>query len=195
MKKQIIILERKKYNKIIDSDIYIIDFDHTLTTMDSSTSIGVFSNILDIKYKIKKEKIDKKLLKTKILYKYYWFKKIKLLKKYISKDDINSAINYFKPNLYLINKLKGKNIIICSSGYEELISLLLNMYNFSYDLLIANKLNTSYFNIVTPKNKYKFVDKYIKKNNMEHKKIVLIGDDDNDIKMSLLDYNKFYKIV
>ena len=46
----------KKFNSI-NNTIYIIDFDHTITTFDSNTSIGVYSLYLGQKTKRKKIKL------------------------------------------------------------------------------------------------------------------------------------------
>ena len=44
----------KNFQNSINNTIYIIDFDHTITTFDSNTSIGVYSLYLGQKYKKKK---------------------------------------------------------------------------------------------------------------------------------------------
>ena len=66
--------------------IVIFDFDYTITTSNSETSIGVFTNYLPIKYKKKKKILDNLTLKAKSKISYYilWKYKLKLLYKYYS---------------------------------------------------------------------------------------------------------------
>lgn len=176
------------YNKIkknINNKIIIIDFDNTITTKDSETSIGVFNKLLDMEYVNKKRKIDKKISKSKILLTYYWNKKIKLLKKYINNKSIKESINYFKPNKKIIDLLNNTNskIIVCSSGYKKIIKIFLDNNNIKYNYLLANDLENNIFNTITPNNKYKFVNKITKR--LTKNKYILIGDlpsDNNMIK-------------
>lgn len=73
----------KKFNNI-NNTIYVIDFDHTITTFDSDTSIGVYSLYFGQKYKKKKDKIDSlsSRVNGKIITKLLWILKIKLLNRY-----------------------------------------------------------------------------------------------------------------
>lgn len=185
------------YNKIknnIDNKIIIIDFDHTITTKNSETSIGVFNRLLNMEYVTKKRKIDNKVSKNTIILTYYWYKKIKLLKKYIKRKYIKESINYFKPNKEIIDLLNETNskIIICSSGYKDIIKEFLYKYKIRYNYLLANTLNSNIFNVITPNNKYRFVKKIT--NNLNNKKYILIGDMPSDNNMIKSNNKIFYQI-
>lgn len=151
--------------------IAIFDFDYTITNNKSNSSIGVFTEYLPTKYKIKKQKIDNITLKinSKIGYYIIWKYKLNLLSKYYSETLINN-INYkkefqFNVDIYkLIVEIQKNNIpiIICSSGITDIIKkfLELNKINLKGITIIANSidLNTQKTSkkIITPKNKKNF---------------------------------------
>lgn len=185
-------------NNLNNNTVVIIDFDHTLTTFSSETSFGVFSLILNNSYKKKKKRIDfvTNLIKCSFVVRINWYRKIKLLKKYIKPDSIKIATSYFfiRPEMKeLLNECKKRNIpvIICSSGLKEIITSVLNLNKiFSYTSIVANDFNTDFKEIITPYNKSDFIDVA----NYKNAKFILIGDQDSDKKM-IKDVNKeFYKI-
>lgn len=160
--------------------IFIVDFDHTITTFDSDTSIGIFNNLLGENYRRIKERIDLKVLNTKSELKIYllWFLKIFMLKiffanNYLEKAALNFTIR--KDFIYFFNYCEKNNfeVIICSSGYKPLINLILNNNNIKNVKVVAND---NLLHIVTPYNKGKNF-KHINKN------VILIGDSDTDICM------------
>lgn len=159
----------------------LIDFDHTITTFDSQTSIGVFAKILNQKYVKLKNKIDSKVdsCHNPLYLKFLWFKKIYLLKVFDAKKYINKAIKYFmiNPNfIKLFDYCKNNRIkiIICSSGYKPLIEAVLRKNNLNYIKVIGNK---KLFRIITPLNKNKFIGSKIENP-------IIIGDNIADINMS-----------
>lgn len=184
-----------------DNPTIVIDFDHTITTFSSDTSIGVFNKVLGNNYLIKKKRIDKLVEETnsKIKMYYLWTKKLNLLKRYNAFNSINKAVKYFKIRdsfypLYEYCKKNNIEMIICSAGYKPLVEEILKRNNIKDVTLIANYSN---FKVITPFNKYKFINKKIKNP-------ILIGDYIGDSNMSmsknkttigicndLKDYNKF----
>lgn len=151
----------------------IMDFDHTITTYDSNTSISVFSEILSEKYTRSKYKIDEKVNKenSKISLYYLWLKKIFLLKKFNANEYIKEASKYFKirPSffkIYLYCIQNNIKLIIVSSGYKPLINYILKNNNIINVEIIGNE---HLYHIVTPFNKYKFIKK-----NYYHP--IIIGD-------------------
>lgn len=174
-----------------DDYVVVFDFDYTLTNKKSNSSIGVFTNYLPQKYGIKKRKLDYQTnkYKNKFMLSLIWNRKLKLLSKYYSLDVVKK-INY--PNEFKINKKvfnifsnlvnSNANVVICSSGMKEIIKevLLLNNIDVSRLLIIANDIDFQTKKIknkiINPKNK-KVSD--LKK----YKKVVLIGDSYNDLKL------------
>lgn len=159
----------------------LIDFDHTITTFESQTSIGVFTKILNQKYVKLKNKIDSKVdsCHNPLYLKFLWFKKIYLLKIFGAKKYINKAIKYFmiNPNFIKLFNYCKKNrikIIICSSGYKPLIEEVLRKNNLNYIKVIGNE---KLFRIITPLNKNKYIDSKIENP-------IIIGDNMADINMS-----------
>lgn len=167
----------KKFNSI-NNTIYIIDFDHTITTFDSNTSIGVYSLYLGQKYKKKKDKIDSlsSRFNGKTITKLFWILKIKLLNRYYNSNLKKMIARNFKIRKdfkWLIKYFNINNIdyIICSSGHRDLIDYILKDNGISNYKLLANEINTRFYKIITPYNKYKFIKKHIK-----GRKTVIIGD-------------------
>lgn len=165
--------------------ICTIDFDHTITTFNSSTSIGVYSKYLGEDYKSKKDKIDYFVdrYNGKLVTKYLWIKKIKLLNKYYDRKLLEEASKNFeirKDFKELFKYLNKNNIdfIICSSGHKDLIELILKNNGILGYKLLANKINTPICDIITPYNKYKFLKKYTK-----NRTTIIIGDHIGDSSM------------
>ena len=170
--------------------IVIFDFDYTITTSNSETSIGVFTNYLPIKYKKKKKILDNLTLKAKSKISYYilWKYKLKLLSKYYSKELLNQ-IPYkksFKLNKNikkLIIELAKNDIptIIYSSGMYDVIKSVLeeNKIFFNNIKIISNlidlKTKKISKNIITPKK--------AKLKNINYKNIFVFGDKMNDLKI------------
>ena len=176
--KKIILADKK-------NSIVIFDFDYTITTLDSETSIGVFTKYLPVKYKIKKKKLDllTKKAKSKILYYIIWKRKLKLLLKYYDENILNS-INYLKEfkinssiKKIIMNLNKNKiPIIIYSSGITEVIqNVLIKNEIYSDNIkIIANSMNNS-TKIITPKKR--------KIRNINYKNIYVFGDKIDDLKI------------
>ena len=179
---------RKLKQLLTDNSIVIIvDFDYTITTKNSNSSIGVFSNYLPIEYKNKKKKLDylTNKLKNRLAYKLIWNSKIKLLRKYNAKEVLND-IDYKKE--FIINKdivklikiieESNNKIIIYSSGSKEIIERVLKTYNINYKniKILANSFNSN--SIITP---------YKKRLNIDNN-TVLIGDKKNDLKVTNSNY-------
>lgn len=155
----------------------IIDFDHTITTFSSKTSIGVYKNYLGKTFKEKKEKLDYYYHKTKskTIVKIIWFYKLKLLKKYYKKIDVKKHFKIRKEFIELFKYIKQNNIklIICSSGFDETINTVLSNIDINYTL-ITNSLNTKFNHLITPYNKNVSIKNY---------DVILIGDNELDTKM------------
>lgn len=170
--------------------IVVCDFDHTITTKNSNSSIAVFSNYLPKKYKKKKKKIDclVNIIKTEVTYKHLWKLKLKLLRKYGGKN-ILDKIDY-KKEFFINNKMidiiklfdkKNIPIIIYSSGIKEIIVNIFDTYSINFDntKIIANSLDNM-VNVITP---YKKTIPFL-----SNKKVVLIGDNEKDLNIINTDY-------
>lgn len=101
------ILNLANQNKI---KMFIFDFDYTLTKSFSSTSIGVFNNLINRNYYNKKIILDyiTKHFQNKQIYKYVWKLKLKLLSKY-DFDFILNNVNIakkFVPNDNIIKLIR-----------------------------------------------------------------------------------------
>ncbi len=165
----------------------IFDFDYTLTSKDSNSSIGVFNNYLPKAYYRKKKFLDflTFIAFSKYSYKIIWKLKLKLLSLYFKKDLINNIdiANEFKPNAIVIDILSNaiKNnidVLIYSSGIEEIILKFLEINSIDKNniRIIANKLNNvNLSKIITPKK-----DKLCFK---QEENIILIGDKRDDLKI------------
>ncbi len=181
------------YNKIIKKidlnkiSTIIFDFDYTLTTHDSNSSIGVFSNYLPSSYYNRKKFLDflTNIAMTSTFYKFVWRKKLKLLHKYYNQEILN-IIDFkkeFKPNKVIISLLKyavksNMDVVIYSSGIEEIIKKFLNINNIDSKniKIISNKINnTDFIKIITPKKE--------KLNYDANTSILLIGDKIEDLKV------------
>ena len=178
------ILKRMNNGKV---SIIIFDFDYTLTTLDSNSSIGVFSNYLPRAYCKKKKVLDilTNIATTSKFYELIWRSKLKLLSSYYIKDLIKkiNITNEFKPNkstMEILNRaIKSNiNVIIYSSGIEEIIVefLKVNGINNKKVKIIANKLShVNLSTVITPKKK---------KLELElDENIILIGDKIDDLKI------------
>lgn len=170
-------------NKIIDfiekypNPYLVIDFDHTITTFSSSTSIGVYKKYLGKTFKNKKEKIDYYYHKTnsKMIVKLLWYYKLKLLKKYYQDFDIKKEFQIRKEFIELFCYIHEKKIplIIYSSGFDQTIKKVLEDIHIDYKL-ITNSFHTKIADIVTPFNKSIKIEGY---------DVIVIGDNENDVSM------------
>ncbi len=173
------ILNLANQNKI---KMFIFDFDYTLTKSFSSTSIGVFNNLINRNYYNKKIILDyiTKHFQNKQIYKYVWKLKLKLLSKY-DFDFILNNVNIakkFVPNdniIKLIRKIaknKSYDIVIYSSGLKCVIEkfLMINKLDKYKITLLANEPN-NLKDIITP----------YKNHLSTNQKIICFGDNKNDL--------------
>lgn len=180
--------------KNIDNPFIIIDFDHTITTTDSDTSYNVYTKVMNDEYKNKYNILERKSnSKLKIITKIFWYKKYRLLKKYINNSYIHDTLKYIhlRESILPLFEYARKNnikVLLCSAGSKDTIKEFLKEYNINYDYLLANDTNTSYNGLITPYNKNIMVSKTIKKENIKNKTFILIGDRVED--MNILDSNK-----
>lgn len=176
----------------------IFDFDYTLTTQESSSSIGIFNNLINSSYKRKKMILDMitKYVKLKFVYRIVWISKLKLLNKYKYKKYLNNIeiSKKFIPNeimLSLINNIKklNINIIIYSSGLKSIIEL----------FLIQNNLHNNMIKIIAndPEDMNKIITPFKKSLNIDSE-CICFGDKAKDLKIVknciniLVDENNFY---
>lgn len=156
----------------------VLDFDHVITTINSETSIGVYSKLLTKNYRKKTNKINKLIdrCQSRFFLRLLWFFKITLLKRYNAKKYLDIAIKYFEIKAEFIKLFNyctknNINIIICSSGYKPLILEILHQNKIYNVEVIANE---GLFKIITPLNKYKYISSNIKNP-------ILISNNINDI--------------
>ena len=188
---------RNKIENLINktSIIVICDFDYTITTKDSNSSIAVFSNYLPKEYIKRKKKIDYLVntIKNEFIYKFLWKLKLKLLKKYDGKN-VLKKIDY-KKEFFINNEVvdliklfykKNISVIIYSSGIQEVITNILESYSINFDniKIIANSLDNM-VDVITPYKKAL--------PNLNYKKIILIGDNDKDL--NIVKTNYLIKII
>lgn len=172
---------------IKNKGIAVFDFDWTITTQESNSSIGVFTNYLPKSYINKKKVLDYFTNKAKgyIFYKIIWYMKLHLLSRYYDKTLVESIdyVNEFKLNdkcIKIIDKFRKNNIhiIIYSSGMYEIIRKVLSTYNIDLNGIdiISNDINyeTKIIkkNIISPKK-----DKLDLNNNY----VILFGDKNDDL--------------
>lgn len=194
------------------NDFFVItDFDHTLTTPESETSVGLIPNFLggelfekrtklfnhyrplELDYTIKDE--DKKKLMRE------WAQKsFELLKEYIIEDNVKQAVQ--NATIYLRNGVKefledmySKNVpvIVMSSGVGNVVQKFLEKENclFSNMTIVSNffdfkeeKTNIDLDNIMATSNKdYIRIPENIRKHIASKSKALLFGDLIEDIKM------------
>jgi len=180
-----IIKESKKYN------LFIFDFDYTLTTNQSESSIGVFTNYLSDSYKLKKKMLDKIILgiSNEKLLRLFWKIKINVLsnnlksynvdnilfeKDFIIRDDFKHLFNYLL--------LEKKQIIIYSSGLDFVIKRILkknNLWSDSIKILANSVDNKVLDNVITPKKK---------KIDIKEKSVMIFGDKKEDL--DILEYGR-----
>lgn len=175
--------------KINNSEIstIVFDFDYTLTTQNSESSIGVFSKYLPESYYNKKKVLDffTNIALSSMFYKLIWYLKLKLLFKYNAKSMINKINIYreFRVNKSAIDILKNAidndvDVIIYSSGLEEIITKFLKINNIDdkkVDIKANNLRNVDFSSIITPKKK--------KLNFSSQECVLLIGDKIDDLKI------------
>lgn len=176
--------------KINNSEIstIVFDFDYTLTTQNSESSIGVFSKYLSESYYNKKKVLDffTNIALSSMFYKLIWYLKLKLLFKYNAKSMINKINIYreFRVNKSAIDILKNAigndvDVIIYSSGLEEIITKFLEINNIDdkkVDIKANNLRNVDFSSIITPKKK--------KLNFSSQECVLLIGDKIDDLKIA-----------
>ena len=176
--------------KINNSEIstIVFDFDYTLTTQNSESSIGVFSKSLSESYYNKKKVLDffTNIALSSMFYKLIWYLKLKLLFKYNAKSMINKINIYreFRVNKSAIDILKNAigndvDVIIYSSGLEEIITKFLEINNIDdkkVDIKANNLRNVDFSSIITPKKK--------KLNFSSQECVLLIGDKIDDLKIA-----------
>ena len=166
----------------------VFDFDYTLTTQDSNSSIGVFSKYLPKSYYNKKKILDflTNIALSPMFYKLIWYLKLKLLLKFNAKNMLNK-INIsrdFKVNKNIVDILRyainnSVNVIIYSSGLEEIIIKFLEINNIDdkkVNIKANNLINIDPRSIITPKKK--------KLNFYSQKCILLIGDKIDDLRIA-----------
>lgn len=186
--------------------VAIFDFDYTLTTNLSESSIGVFTKYLPQEYKKRKEVVDKISEKhnNRFLLKIIWKYKLKFLSKFYNENILNKIDikNDFILNDFTIKILKKcceNNIhtIIYSSGLKSVIEKVLSYYkiNFINLEIIANNIDFDHKlnrGIITPKNKRMKLQR--------NKYVILFGDKKEDLKIvkksvKILINNNKYKIL
>lgn len=207
----IIIKDYQKINNFSNENLCIVtDFDKTITSNESASSIGVFSEFLPKQYADEKAKImeqEEKITvsnsildvqKEQLLHS-IWIKKLKLLKeflnnykvvndivlsgKFVFRDDAIETINYLQ---------KRYQVIINSSGFGNLIIELLKRKGCRFDnlIIISNFIQNDvldFSSIIDPYRKYNSAYiKYIS----NYKNFVLLGDSLSDLSMLPLDLNK-----
>lgn len=188
----------------------VTDFDKTITSNESVSSIGVFSNFFPKQYAEEKSKImeqEEKIFlsndisnvqKEQLLHS-IWIKKLKLLKEFLNNykviNDIVSSNQFiFRDDaIETINYLQRKyQVIINSSGFGNLIIELLKKEGCHIDNLVvfSNFIQNGmidFSKMIDPYRKYN--TEYIKYIN-NYKNFVLLGDSLTDLSMLPLDLNK-----
>lgn len=207
----IIIKDHQKINNFSNENLCIVtDFDKTITSNESASSIGVFSEFLPKQYADEKAKIMEQEEKITVsdsildvqkeqLLHFIWIKKLKLLKEFLNNykvvNDIVSSGKFVFRNdaIETINYLQKRyQVIINSSGFGNLIIELLKRKGCRFDnlIIISNFIENDvldFSSIIDPYRKYN--NAYIKYIN-NYKNFVLLGDSLSDLSMLPLDLNK-----
>lgn len=183
---------KRKIEDLINKEsiIVVCDFDYTITTKNSNSSIAVFSNYLPERYRKRKKKIDclVNIIRNETTYRFLWKLKIKLLKKYDGKNVLDKidykkefSINNKMINIIKLLNKKGVPVIIYSSGIKEIIVNIFNTYSINFDniKIIANNLD-NIVDVITPYKKKIPI--------LNNKKVVLIGDNEKDLNIVNTDY-------
>jgi len=202
----------KSFKNLEYSDFFVItDFDHTITTPESETSVGLIPHFIGGKLLEKRTKIfehyrpleldytinyeDKKKLMRE------WAQKsFELLKEYITEDNVKQAVKnaniFFRDGVkeFLIN-MHNKNVpvIVMSSGVGNVVREFLEKENclFSNMTIVSNffdfkeeKTKIDLNNIMATSNKeyLRIPEKFRKEISMKSKSL-LFGDLIEDIKM------------
>lgn len=186
----------KKFNKT-DKICFVTDFDRTITTQDTPSSIGIFRKIYGKPYISELDNIREILtydlnMSSEEKTKAYAIEELKILSKYLKKEYIpNDIASYFKIRqgfedfLNLINE-SGHPLFINSSGIGNIIELILKYNNFNLESsnIIANYYDSN-FDFDFSKLVYsraKYTEEYLKRIN-EFKNFIIIGDSPADITM------------
>lgn len=207
----IIIKDHQKIDNFSKENLCIVtDFDKTITSNESASSIGVFSNFFPKQYVDEKaiimEEEEKIVLSNNIsdaqkeqLLHSIWIKKLKLLKEFLNNykvinDIVSSEQFIFRDDaIETINYLQKRyQVIINSSGFGNLIIELLKNEGCQFDNLIvfSNFVQNDmldFSSVIDPYRKYNGA--YIKYIN-NYKNFVLLGDSLSDLSMLPLDLNK-----
>ena len=202
----IIISNKLKVNNLCKNNLCVVtDFDKTITSYNSNSSLGVFSKFLTKKYEKEKEKLNEKeknfilINKSKEektnFFKYIWFQKFSLLKTFLNdsqiiKDIVESEEFIFRKDaIDTLNYLQRKyKVIINSSGFGNLIVELLKKEGCRFDNLVifSNFINYfehddyKYSSIISSENKNnsKYLNYLQRYNNF-----LLLGDTLSDLTM------------
>ena len=208
--------DKIKRLKRIDDYCVILDFDRTITTKESDSSLGVLPNyiggeFLETRTKIhdyyRPKELDYSISteeKQKLM-KEWAFKSFELLTKHITEKDIDKATD--KCNMHLrpgakefLSKMNDKKIpvIILSGGMGNVIESFLKKQEVLFDNtvivsnfieFINNKPRIDYNNIISTSNKtYLVIPEETRKVLYNKDKILLFGDIVEDIKMVSKDH-------
>ena len=202
-----------EFKNLKNDDYFVItDFDHTLTTPKSETSVGLIPHYVGGELLIKRTKIfefyrpleldytinaedKKKIMKE-------WAQKsFQLLSEYITEDNIEKATE--NANIYLRSGVKeffkemyNKNIpvIVMSSGMGNVVKRFLEKENCSFSnmTIVSNffefkngKASINLDNVMATSNKeYIRIPENVRKNIETKSKALLFGDLIEDIKMA-----------
>lgn len=207
----IIIKDYQKINNFNKENLCVVtDFDKTITSNKSASSIGIFSDFLPKQYADEKAKImeieEKIVLSNNIsnaqkeeLLHSIWIEKLKLLKKFLNNfkviNDIVSSERFaFRDDaIETINYLEKRyQVIINSSGFGNLIIELLKKEGCQFDnlIVVSNFIRNGMLDfsaLIDPYRKYNSA--YIKYIN-RYKNFVLLGDSLSDLSMLPSNLNK-----
>ena len=209
----------KGFKNLEDNDYYIItDFDHTLTTPESTTSVGLIPNYLggellkkrteifeyyrpkELDYSIKAEEKKKIMLE-------WATKSFTVLTNYITENNIKDAIktaniNFRKGVKELLKEMYDKKIpvIVMSSGVGNVVKEFFKKQECLFDniTIVSNffefeneKAYIDINNIMATSNKeYRRIPEDIRKSIGKREKTLLFGDLIEDIKMGNLENEK-----
>lgn len=186
----------KKFNKT-DSICFVTDFDRTITTQDSPSSIGIFRKIFSKRYSYELDNIREIIINDLIMTpqektRMFAIEELKILSKFLKKEYIPKDIaSYFtiregfEAFINLINET-NQTLFINSSGIGNIIELVLRYNNFNLEKsnIIANNYNEN-FDFDFSKlvySKAKYTEEYLEKIK-KYENFVIIGDSHTDVTM------------